>query len=333
MKAIYFETGGSANVLQYGEFNDPIQCGDSQVLVRIKAAGINPVDNKIRSAPDRFPVHLPVIPGCDGAGIVEAAGTAVRRFKPGDAVYFSQPGFNSRQGTYAEYTWVDESLLAIKPQSLDFELAAAVPLALITAWEALHDRARISSGQTVLIPAGAGGVGHIAIQLAKLAGTTVITTISNDEKAAFVKQLGADKAINYRTHDVVNEVLKWTAGKGVDLVFDTVGPPVLQNCFKCVKNYGDVVTILQPPAEMDWSEARLRNVRFSFELMLTPAILDLEAAKQHQSGILKQGAQLIDEGKLKIKLAKQFSLQEAATAQQYLEQYHPAGKLVLKIRE
>lgn len=333
MKAIYFETGGTTDVLQYGEFNDPGQCSDSQVLVRIKAAGINPIDNKIRTAPDRFPVNFPVIPGCDGAGIVEAVGTAVQRFKAGDAVYFSQPGFNSRQGTYAEYTCVDESLLAIKPQSIDFEQAAAVPLVLITAWEALHDRARISSGQTVLIHAGAGGVGHIAIQLAKLAGATVITTISSDEKAAFVKQLGADKIINYKTDDVIHEVMQWTGNEGVDIVFDTVGPPILQNCFSTVRNCGDVVTILQPPTDMNWSEARLRNVRFSFELMLTPVLLEQEAAKRHQREILKQGAQLIDEGQLQIKVAKQFSLHEAATAQRYLEHYHPAGKLVLKIRE
>lgn len=333
MKAIYFETGGTADVLQYGDVNEPVQCDEAQVKVRIKAAGINPVDSKIRAAPDRFPVTFPVIPGCDGAGIVEIVGPDVQHFKPGDEVYFSQPGFNFRQGTYAEYTCVDESLLASKPRSLDFAHAAAAPLVLITAWEALHDRARIASGQTVLIHAGAGGVGHIAIQLAKLAGAKVITTVSSDEKAAFTQRLGADKIINYKTHDVANEVMRWTSGEGVDIAFDTVGPPVLQNCVKCVKNYGDIVTILQPPADMNWSEARLRNIRFSFELMLTPVILDLDAAKQHQGEILRRCAALIDEGKLQIEVNTLLDLKDAAVAQQYLETQHPAGKLVLKVGE
>lgn len=333
MKAIYYETGGTADVLQYGDVDEPVQCDEAQVKVRIKAAGINPVDSKIRAAPDRFPVAFPVIPGCDGAGIVEIVGPDVQHFKPGDEVYFSQPGFNFRQGTYAEYTRVDESLLASKPRSLDFAHAAAAPLVLITAWEALHDRARIASGQTVLIHAGAGGVGHVAIQLAKLAGAKVITTVSSDEKSAFTQRLGADKTINYKTHDVANEVMRWTSGEGVDIVFDTVGPPVLQNCVKCVKNYGDIVTILQPPADMNWSEARLRNIRFSFELMLTPVILDLDTAKQHQGEILRRCAALIDEGKLRVEVNTLFDLKDAAVAQQYLETQHPAGKLVLKVEE
>lgn len=333
MKAIYFETGGSIDVLNFGDFKDPDQCYGSQVLVRNIAAGINPIDIKIRIAPDRFPVTFPVIPGCDGAGIVEAIGPDVKHFKPGDEVYYSQPGFNQRQGTYAEYTVVDESLLAKKPSSLSFYQAAAAPLVLITAWEALHDRICISSKQTILIHAGAGGVGHVAIQLAKLAGAKVITTVSNEEKAVFAQRLGADKIINYKTQDVVNETKKWTNDKGVDSVFDTVGPPVLQNSIKCVKNYGDVVTILQPPAEMNWSEARLRNIRFSFELMLTPIILDLDEVKRHQSEILRRCAVLFDEGKLHIEVAKQFDLIEAASAQQYLEQQHPIGKLVLIIGE
>ncbi|MBP9100358.1 MAG: alcohol dehydrogenase catalytic domain-containing protein [Nitrosomonas sp.] len=151
MKAIYFNAGGTTDVLQYGEVESLSQCGDKQVLIRIKAAGINPIDCKIRTAPQRFPVTFPVIPGCDGAGIVESAGKQVKNFQPGDEVYFSQPGFNNRQGTYAEYVLVDASLLALKPRSLSFEQAAAAPLVFITAWEALHDRARITKGQTVLI--------------------------------------------------------------------------------------------------------------------------------------------------------------------------------------
>lgn len=331
MKAAYFSTGGTANVLQYGEIESPGECGENQLLIHIKAAGINPIDCKIRSAPGRFPVTFPVIPGCDGAGIVAAAGSQVKNFNLGDEVYFSQPGFNDRQGTYAEYVLVDAGLVALKPRALSFEQAAAVPLVFITAWEALHDRARITSDQTVLIHAGAGGVGHAAIQLAKLAGTQVITTVSNEEKADLARQLGADQIINYRMHDVTAEVLRWTTGKGVDIAFDTVGPEVLQTCFRCVKPYGDVVTLLQPSPDTDWSEARKRNVRFSLELMLSPVLMELAEAKLHQGKILQQCTQLFDENKLTVKIARSFALPDAAAAQRFLEQTHPAGKLVMSM--
>ncbi len=329
MKAVYFEKAGDTAVLQYSDVSTPDVCGDEQVLVQIKAVGVNPIDCKVRAAPTLFPVSFPVIPGCDGAGIVAAVGSQVQNFEPGDAVYFSQPGFNNRQGTYAEFVLVDASLLAMKPRALSFEQAAAVPLVFITAWEALYDRANLVKGQTVLIHAGAGGVGHAAIQLAKQAGAKVITTVSNAEKADFVERLGADKVINYKTDNVVEAVLQWTDGAGVDIAFDTVGPDVLQSCFSCVKPYGDVVTILQPVAETDWREARLRNVRFSLEMMLTPVILELEEAKQHQGEILRHCAALFDDNQLTIEVAKTFSLAEAAPAQSFLEQNHPIGKLVL----
>jgi len=331
MQAIFFHSGGRSDVLQYGEMPSPQHCTDHQVLVRIKAIGINPIDIKIRTAPDRFPVTFPVIPGCDGAGIVDSVGTQVQHFKPGDEVYFSQPGFNGRQGSYAEYVLVDDDLLALKPHSLSFEQAAAAPLVLITAWEALHDRTNLCSGQTVLIHAGAGGVGHVAIQLAKLAGAHVITTVSNDQKASFAKHLGADHVINYCSQNVITAVLDWTNGKGVDIAFDTVGSNVLQSCFSCIKPYGDVVTILQPTSDMNWSDARLRNTRFSMEMMLSPVLLELPEGKSHQAEILRQCAQLFDANQLTIEVARVFNLSEAADAQQYLEQNHHIGKIVLTI--
>ena len=331
MKAVYFEAGGTIDVLQYGEMEAPGECGSTQALVHVKAIGINPIDTKIRAAPERFPVSFPVIPGCDGAGIVQAVGNQVKNFKPGDAVYFSQPGFNQRQGTYAEYVMVDASLLALKPHSLSFEQAAAAPLVLITAWEALYDRARITDGQTVLIHAGAGGVGHVAIQLAKLAGARVITTVSNAEKANFVKRLGADQIIHYPTQYLIAEVMQYTDGKGVDIALDTVGADVLQSCFSCIKPYGDVVTILQPTKDTDWGEARKRNVRFSLELMLSPVLMELDDAKCHQADILRQCAALFEQGRLAVEIAQTFDLSNAAAAQRYLEQNHPAGKLVMTL--
>jgi NADPH:quinone reductase len=329
MKAVCIDQGGGVEVLRVADMPEPLLSRDNQVLVTLKAAGINPIDTKIRSAPERFPVTLPAILGCDGAGVVTAVGEAVTAFAPGDEVYFSQPGLIDRQGTYAGQVAVDAPLLAHKPARLSFAEAAAAPLVLITAWEALHDRARMQPGQRVLIHAGAGGVGHVAIQLARQAGASVATTVSNDEKAAFVRQLGAECVIDYRREDVTAAVMDWTGQKGVDIAFDTVGGAVLDSCFSCVAPYGDVVTILQPGADTHWQEARLRNLRFSMELMLAPVILGLEAAKRRQGEILRRCAGLFDRQLLHISVAAQFPLDQAAAAQACLEQQHPMGKLVL----
>jgi len=331
MKAVCIDQGGGVEMLRTTDMPDPVLTRGDQVLVTLKSAGINPIDTKIRSAPERFPVSLPAILGCDGAGVVTAVGDAVTAFAPGDEVYFSQPGFIDRQGTYAEQVVVDSPLLAHKPAHLSFAEAAAAPLVLITAWEALHDRARIQPGQRVLIHAGAGGVGHVAIQLARQAGASVATTVSNDEKADFVKRLGADCAINYRHEDVPAAVMAWTDQEGVDIAFDTVGDSVLDSCFACVKPYGDVVTILQPGADTHWQEARLRNLRFSMELMLSPVMLGLESAKRHQGEILRRCAGLFEQQLLRVAVAAQFPLDQAAAAQACLEQQHPMGKLVLTI--
>jgi len=331
MKAIFIEQGGGTEVLRVGDMPDAALSRDDQVLVRLKAVGINPIDTKIRSAPERFPLTMPAILGCDGAGVVEAVGQAVTAFSPGDEVYFSQPGFMGRQGTYAEAVAVDAALLARKPASLSFAEAAAAPLVLITAWEALHDRARIQAGQRVLIQAGAGGVGHVAIQLAREAGARVAVTVSNDDKAAFARQLGAEHVINYRHQDVTAAVLAWTDQQGVDIAFDTVGGTVLDDCFSCAKPYGDVVTILAPTADTQWGEARTRNLRFSMELMLSPVLLGLESAKRHQAEILRRCAALLDQRRLRIAVAARYPLDQAAAAQACLEQQHPVGKVILSL--
>lgn len=331
MKAVCIEQGGGVEVLRSADVAEPVLKRDDQVLVTLKAAGVNPVDAKIRSAPDRFPVTLPAILGCDGAGVVSAVGAEVTGFTPGDEVYFSQPGFIDRQGTYAEQVAVDAALLARKPDRLSFAEAAAAPLVLITAWEALHDRARIQPGQRVLIHAGAGGVGHVAIQLARQAGALVATTVSSDDKADFATRLGADRVINYRRDDVTAAVMDWTAQQGVDIAFDTVGGAVLEQCFGCVAPYGDVVTILQPNADTRWQEARLRNLRFSLELMLSPVMLGLESAKRRQGEILRRCAALFDQQQLHVRVAAEFPLDQAAAAHSCLEQQHPTGKVVLAI--
>lgn len=331
MKAIVTERAGGPDVLQLAEAPRPRIERDDQVLVEIRAVGVNPIDYKMRNDLDRFPVTKPAILGCDGAGVVTEVGAGVERFKPGDEVYFCQPGFNGRQGTYAEYAVVDEALVAHKPKSLDFVHAAAAPLVLITAWEALYDRARLQNGQTVLVPGGAGGVGHMAIQLARIAGARVATSVSSDDKARFVEELGAERVIRYRSEDVVEAVRAWTGGEGVDVAFDTLGDDVFRQCCAAARVYGDLVTILLPPPDIDWTDARIRNLRISLEMMLTPVLLELPEWEKHQGHILASAAELFDQGRLRVQVARTFPLEEAAVAQEYLEKQHPIGKVVLTL--
>lgn len=331
MRAVTITTSGNADVLTLQELATPTITKDGQVLVRVKAAGINPIDTKIRAAMDRFPVQNPAILGCDGAGVIEAVGNNVKRFQAGDEVYFCQPPFNGRQGTYAEFCLVDEAFLAPKPASLDFVHAAAAPLVLITAWEALYDRAWLDGGQRVFIHAGAGGVGHVAVQLAHIAGANVATTISNKDKATLVTALGANKVINYKNEDIAQAVKEWSDGEGADIVFDTIGGDVFQQSVALAKVYGQLVTILTPPEDMNWSEARLKNLSVSQELMLTPTLMELAEAQFTQGSILRQCARMFDSDELKIVVAKTFSLEHASDAQRYLEDEHPTGKVVLTI--
>jgi NADPH2:quinone reductase len=333
MKAILMTAPGNPEVLQLQEVTDPKIQKDTQILVRLRAAGINPIDTKLRKRGTFYPEKMPAILGCDGAGVIEAVGAKVQRFQVGDEVYFCQGGLGAEIGNYAELVVVDERYVAWKPTSLSFAEAAAVPLVVITAWEALYDRGRLEAGQRVLIHAGAGGVGHVAIQLAKLQGAKVCTTVSTPEKANFVRQLGADHVIFYQQTDFVPAALDWTGGKGVDLAFDTVGGETLSQTFAAVRMYGDVVTILEPDAATNWKPARMRNLRFSLELMLTPLLQDIEDAQRSQAKILEQCAQLIDQGQLKIQLTHTFPLKEAAAAHQLLETGSMSGKIVLVMED
>ena len=333
MKAILMTAVGDPHVLQLADVQEPTLQSPTEMLVRLKAAGINPIDTKLRSRGTFQPDRLPSILGCDGAGIVEAIGAEVSKFKVGDEVYFCNGGLGFHQGNYAELTTIDEKFAAHKPKSLSFEEAAAAPLVLLTAWEALYDRGNLQSNSSanVLIHAGAGGVGHVAIQLAKLRGANVCTTISSEAKARFVRDLGADLAIAYKQTDFVEAALNWTKGDGVDLAFDTVGGKLIEQTFPAVKIYGDIVTILESPVDIVWKVARTRNLRFSFELMLTPMLLGNTVLQIKQAKILSECAALFDSGKLKIHVGEVFQLADAAKAHQLLETGSMTGKIVLKI--
>lgn len=331
MRAVLMHQSGAPDALLYSnEVEPPRIHSEHQVLIRLKAAGVNPIDTKLRSRGTYYPEQMPAILGCDGAGVVEEIGEAVTRFRPGDEVYFCHGGIGGDQGNYAELNVVDERFVAAKPRSVDFITAAAAPLVLITAWEALHDRARIEAGQKVLVHAGAGGVGHVAIQLAKAAGCQVITTVSSKAKAAFARQLGADEVILYPEADFAEAASSWSGAEGVDVVLDTVGGRVFEQSFAATRPYGHIVSLLQP-GEVDWKVARLRNLTTSLELMLSPMYYGWSAAQEHQAWILEQCAAIIDEGKLQLAVSHTLPLEEAASAHELLESGGMQGKIVLAI--
>lgn len=329
MKAVVMTAAGDPSVLEVREIATPAIQADNQVLVKIAAAGINPIDTKVRAS-NLFGADLPFIPGCDASGAVVETGPAVSVFKPGDEVWYCHGGLGMAQGNYAEFNLLEDWQLQHKPKSIDFIQAAASPLVLITAWESLFTQADLQPGETVLIHAGAGGVGHVAIQLAKWCGARVITTVSSDEKAAIVRELGADEAINYKTEDLQARISELTDGKGCDVVYDTVGPAVFEASIPLTAHYGRLVTLINPEG-IDWTEARIRNLAIHFTLMLAPWVRGLKDHWLRQGDILNQCAELFDNGKLKIRIQQMLPLEQAAEAHRIVEEGHAGGKLVLEI--
>ena len=331
MKAIVMTAAGGPEVLKLQDLPEPVLSQDTDILVRVKAAGINPVDTKMRAKPTVYPAPLPPVLGCDGAGVIEAVGKAVKDFKPGDEVYYCQPPHHDRLGSYAQYALVDHRLVAKKPKRLSFAQAAAAPLVLITAWEALHDRVDIKPWHKLLVHAGAGGVGHVAIQLARIAGAEVCATVGSADKAEFARSFGANRTINYKEENFVPAVLDWTGGKGVDIAFDTVGGKTLADTFSAVRYYGDVVTLLAPGPELDWNVPRARNQRVSFELMLVPVFFGLSEGMTHQGEILRRGAELFEAGELRVHVDAIFPLEQAAEAHTLVASGKTMGKIVLTV--
>jgi len=331
MKAIVMTAVGGTNVLVEQDIIEPQLTQSTEIKVRLHAAGINPVDTKIRSGGLLYPnALLPAVLGCDGAGEIVDIGDNVTEFKIGDKVWFCHGGLGREQGNYAEYTVIDQRWASLMPQSFTFQEAAAAPLVLITAWGALFERGGLQAGQTVLIHAGAGGVGHVAIQLAKIVGARIIATVSSPEKADFVKSLGADEVIIYTQTDVASEVDRLTAHQGADLVFDTVGVDVFKASIPATAYFGRLVTLLDPKS-VDLSEARMRNLLIGFEVMLTPMLRDLPAARDKHVTLLKQCATYIDAGKLTLRVSQVLPLAQAKLAHDIIEAGHTTGKVVLAI--
>jgi len=332
MKAILMTATGGAEVLQIADIPMPELPGPSRIRVRLHAAGVNPVDTKLRKGGTYFPERMPAILGCDGAGVVERVGSEVTRFRPGDEVFFCNGGIGGEQGNYAEYTVIHEDYAAAKPRKLSMVEAAALPLVWITAWESLLDQAQLKAGESVLIHAAAGGVGHVAVQLAKSLGARVAVTVSGPDKASFVRGLGADKVIDYKAEDFVAAALDWTGGRGVDVVFDTVGGDTFCRSFAAARVYGRVVTLLQTACEAgDMKIARSRNQSIHYELMLTPMQLGMHQARINQRKMLEVATDLVETGKLKVEVSRILPLEQAEGAHRLIEAGHMSGKVVLEI--
>jgi NADPH2:quinone reductase len=333
MKAVLLTGAGGIDKLELTEVPDPVLENPEEILVRLHAAGINPVDYKLRRAGGFYPNRLPLILGCDGAGVVEAVGSGVTRFQVGDEVYFCNGGMGGdEQGNYAELTTIHQDYAAFKPKNLSMVEAAAVPLVWLTAWESLYDRYHLQAGQTILVHAGAGGVGYMAVQMAKNTGAEVFTTISSPEKAEFARSLGADHCINYKEESFVEAIMRLTNGVGVDFVFDTIGKETLPASFPAARIYGHVVTLSETVCDQEAvGLAKLRNLTLSYELMLSPMHFKMHDARVRQQNMLAEAARMIEAGDIKVVVNNLFPLEEIGQAHQVIEAGHSTGKNVIKI--
>jgi NADPH:quinone reductase-like Zn-dependent oxidoreductase len=298
-----------------------------QVLIRIKASGVNPLDAKIHAgqAPHaRQP--LPAVLGLDLAGIVEDLGEGVTAFRRGDEVYALATGVAGLQGSLAEFAAVDVDLVALKPVNLTMREAAAVPLAFITAWEGLVDRADVSAGQTVLVHGGAGGVGHMAVQIARAFGAKVFATGSATDRL-YIERLGATP-IDYRSARVEDYVAEHTAGRGFDVVYDTVGGAAIDASFNAVRRFGHVVSCL------GWGTHALAPLSFkaaTYSGVFTLLPMLTGEGKAHHGDILRSASALIEAGKVLPRIdPRHFTLDDAGAAHRALES-GSTGKLVVDI--
>ena len=301
---------------------------EGQIRIAVKATSLNPVDNKLlRMGLDIAP-ELPAVLHSDVAGLVHQVGAKVTGFQRGDEVYACAGGFKGLSGgALAEYMVADTRFVAHKPRTLDFAAAAALPLVSITAWEGLLDRAKLSPGQHVLIHAGVGGVGHIAIQLAKIKGSRVATTVSSRENAEIASSLGADETILHQEQSVEEYVQELTDGQGFDIVFDTVGGENLDRSFAATRNKGQVVSI-QARTTHDLSLPFGRGLSIHLESMLIPLLT--EVGREKQGEILREVAKLVDEGRLRPLIHKQrFTFDEVNAAHALFEANGHTGKILL----
>ncbi len=308
MKAIQIHEFGGPEVLKLEEISRPEPMAD-EVLIKVFASGVNPIDWKIRAGhgKEKFPVKLPLIPGWDVSGEIEEVGNDIKNFKIGDEVY-GRPD-PTKNGTYAEYVVVKANLISTKPKSIGHEKAAGVPLAGLTAWQALFDHGNLQPGQKVLIHGASGGVGTFAVQFAHWKGAYVIGTTSK-ENVALVKKLGADKVLDYKKVKFEEKL------KNLDLVIDLIGGDTQKRSLKALKRGGTLVTTVAPETQEEAKEKDIKVIGFM--------------AKSDPED-LEQIAQLIDSGKVHPVISKILPLEKAEEAQQLIEDGHTRGKIILKV--
>ena len=306
MKAVIINEYGDESVLNYTDVERPAPKAD-EVLVKVHASAVNPVDWKIRDGlGEMFKLQLPIILGCEIAGTIEEVGSDVKDFKRGDGVY----GYiGSHSGGYAQYTIAKADEIALKPERLDFENAAAIAVGALTSWQAMFDQAKLQRGQRILITGASGGVGSMAVQLAKAKGAFVTGTASGKNEE-FVRSLGADEFIDY-TEQKFEELVK-----EVDVVFDTVGGDTLERAFQTLKKGGFLVTTVQPPSEEKAKEFGVKAAMIEAQ----------PSAKQ-----LAEINRLIDDSKVKTHVATVLPLAEVKKAHQLSESGRTRGKIVLQI--
>jgi len=310
MKAVQVHNYGGPEVLRFEDAPRPTPAS-GELLIRVYAASVNAIDWKARAGyvKDYIPLPLPFIPGWDASGIVEAVGSGVAKFKKGDEVYARPDGTRNGKGTYAEYVVVKETEAALKPKSIDHVHAAAIPVVALTAWQALFDQAGLSKGQKILIHGAAGGVGSVAVQLAKWKGAHVIGTASGHNQP-FLRELGVDEPIDYektRFEDVVHDV---------DVVLDTLGGDTQKRSWKVLRKGGILVSIVAPPSADEAAKHGVRSTFFS---------------AHSSSSQLSEIAKLVDAGKLKPIVETVLPLFDARRAHELSETGHARGKIVLKV--
>ena len=318
MRAMVTPRFGGADLFEERDIERPVP-GAGEVLVRVVAAGTNPVDAKFRAEGDSIGLEAPIVLGADVSGVVEEVGPGVAELTAGDEVYYTPEVFGPRSnGAYAEYHVAGVDIVAGKPASLSHEEAAAVPLAGGTAYEALVRRLALRVGETVLIHGGAGGVGSFAVQIAKAAGARVLATAGPDNQEV-LEELGADVAIDYRDRDAAEVVLEQTGGVGVDAVFDAVGGATVVDSIPATKPFGRLATILG--AQGDLAPLYQKNQT------LHGVFLTRERARLEELGVL------IERGQVSSLIDEVLPLEEVGKAHERLDSGHGRGKIVLRVGE
>lgn len=327
MRAQIIRQFGDPDVFELADVADPT-AGAGEVVVRQVATSVNPVDYKLRRHGPAIAPALPAVLGCDVAGTVAEVGDGVTAFARGDRVYGCAGGVRGVNGAYAEFIAADARLLAHAPATLPLREAAALPLVTITAFEALT-RAGVRRGDQVLVHGGTGGVGHVAIQLAKAWGAQPTATVSSAEKASIARRLGADETVDYRQEDPAGYVARLTAGRGFDVVLDATGGSDIAASFAAARLNGQVVTIVSE-YEADLSPMHRGGLSLHVVFMLLPMLHDLGRAVH--GDILRQAASLVDAGRLRPLIdAQRFTLADLSAAHAHAEAGTAIGKIIIDI--